>query len=171
MIKTEAQRIAAAVNIIRPEWPTGLLMTVLGDTRMVNRPYADAMIALVACALDSKVEKPGRVHNDGNWWAAVTASRPVGVKYKTITDADCAICSRPEHEHPLLTDNHVWEPQHARTESHKPTPEQRAAIDAAVIEAQKVATAEREAKAARVVADVDEVLSRHASDIETEEVA
>lgn len=168
LTRQEGERLAQSINAMRPEWPTSSLLTLIGKRK--ERALMDLALELMYVALDPETKSPARIDTDGPW-KRLNHRAVAGPQYKTITDADCAICSRPEHEHPLLTDDHAWEPQHARTESHKPTPEQRAAIDAAVIEAQKGATAEREAKAARVVADVDEVLSRHQPDIETGEVA
>lgn len=171
MNEIEARRIAAVVGIIRPDWREGLVMTVLGDQRLRHRIYQDVLVAAVACYSDPTTGKPGRIHEPGHWWLTVTAVAPPAT-YRTITDADCAICTRPEHLHPLSpTDDHAWEPQHARAESHTPTPEQRAAIDAANVEARKTVTAEKGAEAARVVAGVDEVLRRHATTEATEDVA
>lgn len=171
MNKDEAQRIAGCINILRPDWSTNGLMTILGDDRNRNRPMTDVCLAFVALALDAKSRKPTRIYEHGPWWELLAPRVGSSVQYKTITDADCAICSRPEIEHPLLNDDHKWEPQHARIESHVPTPEQRAALDKAAAEAKAKVTAEREAAEERKVRDMDDVLASHAPDTETEEVA
>jgi hypothetical protein len=173
MNKTEAERIAAAVNIVRPEWSVPLLMKVLGDERMIRRPYADALTALIVCASDPSTERPGRVHEKGAWWSAVTAVAPAPSTLKYVDMRDCSICGLMNVQHPIAhNDDHEFEPLHAKGAGEKPTPEQRAAIDAANVEAQLKATAEKVAKEQRVVADVDDVLARHRVDDETtEEVA
>lgn len=165
MNKDEAIRLAAAINSLRPDWSTNGLMTVLGDDRNRNRPVLDVALAFVALALDPKSRKPTRIYEHGPWWELLAPRVGSSVAYKVIADTDCAICSQPEPMHPLSpTDDHRWEPQHARAESHKPTPEQRAVLDAAAAEAKRAATAEREEKAAREVRDMDAVLAAHQPD-------
>lgn len=168
--KDEAQKIANAINALRPDWSINGLMSVLGDSRNINRPTTDMTLAFVALALDPKSRKPTRIYEHGPWWELLAPRVGSAVSYRTIGDDDCAICSRPANAHPLLTDDHTWEPQHARNESHKPTPEQRAALDKAAAEARKLATAEREAKTKREAAPVDQVLARHSTEA-TEDVA
>lgn len=167
MNKTEAERIAAAVNIIKPDWSAPLLMKVLGDDRMIKRPYADAMLALVACALDPTTEKPGRVHERGNWWAVVGAvSGQQGPTYRAHAPGYCIVCGDNWSLHGERNENgggHDYEnPLDARPGA-KPTPEQRAEIDKANAEAKAKATAEREAVEARKVRDMDQVLVSHTS--------
>jgi hypothetical protein len=130
MNELEARRIAAVVSILRPDWREGLVMTVLGDARIRHRVYQDVLVAAVACYSDPTTAKPGRIHEPGRWWMTVTATTPTP-QVRRITADDCATCSQPAHFHPLsLSDDHEWEPAHARAESHRMTPEQRAALDA-----------------------------------------
>lgn len=163
MNESEASRIAAVVNLIRPTWRIGLIMSVLEDARMIHRTYADAMVAMVAMAVDPMSKKPGRIHEPGRWWLTVTAQAPEKPLYRQIGPNDCGICSRPFEHHSALSklDDHEYEPLHARGKGAGMTPEQRAAIDAAAAEAKKAATAEKEAQKAREVAPVDQVLARH----------
>lgn len=162
MIKNEAERIAAVVNLVRPEWRTGLIMTVLGDERIINRTYADVMVAFVAMAVDPTSKKPGRIHEPGRWWLTVSAAAPAP-SYRQIGPDDCGICSLPKWKHPLSpTDDHSWESQHARGKGHAPTPEQRAEIDKAAAATRTAITAAKEAAEKKPdVASVDEVLARH----------
>jgi hypothetical protein len=76
--KTDAERIAAAVNNLRPDWPIGSLMTLLGNQKIRYRPYRDIAVALTWCAVDSNTRTPGRVLEDGPWWqaAATNLSKP-----------------------------------------------------------------------------------------------
>jgi hypothetical protein len=173
MNKTEAERIAAATNIIRPDWSPKLLMTVLADDRMIRRPYADALLALIACGLDEQTKRPGRVHEKGTWWSVVTAvSGQQGPAYRAHVPGYCIVCADnwSLHSKPGMGDHDYENPLDPRPGA-KPTPEQRAAIDAANTEAQLKVTAEKEAKAARKVREMEDVLASHKSDIETEEVA
>jgi hypothetical protein len=115
MNEIEAKRIAAVVSIIRPEWREGLVMSVLGDERLRHRVYEDVLVAAVACYSDMTTGKPGRIHEPGRWWRTITATAPP-IQYRTITDADCAICFRPPELCRQLswTDAHAYEPQHSR---------------------------------------------------------
>lgn len=172
--KDEAQRIASAVNALRPDWSINGLMSVLGDTRCRNRPRKDLTIAFVTLALDETSRKPTRIYEHGPWWEVLAPKVGTTVSYRELGPDDCDICSRPQTMHPISsTDNHAWEPQDSRGKGHAPTPEQRAAIDAAAAEAKAKATAEREAVEAREVATVDEVLGRHqgGKDDEQEDMA
>jgi hypothetical protein len=175
MNKTEAERIAAATNVIRPDWSPKLLMTVLADDRMIRRPYADALLALVACALDDQTKRPGRVHEKGAWWSVVTVvSGQQGPAYREIKPGYCVICGDNWSLHGEWSEaygGHNYENPITDAKGVAPTAEQRAAIDAANVEARKKVTAEKEAKVAKEVADMDEVLARHASGEMTEEMA
>ncbi|VXC07640.1 hypothetical protein [Aeromicrobium sp. 9AM] len=165
MNKTEAQRIAAVVNLLRPEWSTGLLMKVLGDDRMIRRPYADALIALTACAVDSTTKQPGRVHENGTWWAAVSAANPKGPQYRQARPGYCVICGEhwPLHGEPNQYGGHHYENPLDPRKSALPTDEQRAALEAARIEAEKKLTAAREAEVKREVRDPADVIANHAT--------
>lgn len=163
MIKSEAERIAGAVSMLRPDWSIPLLMAVLGDRRMINRPYADAAIAMVALATDPTTTKPGRIHESGRWWQAVTAVTQGTPQIRAISPDDCDICTKPRHMHPIApTDDHEWMPRR-NGRGDKPTPEQRVEIDKANAEAQALVTAAKEAAKTREVSSVDEVLARHAN--------
>lgn len=160
MNEIEAKRIAAVVSIVRPDWRTGLVMSVLGDERLRHRAYEDVLVAAVACYADSTTAKPGRIHEPGHWWLTVTATAPPA-KYRTITPADCGICLRPAELHSRLSavDDHEWEPQQPTGVG--PTDEQRAALEAARIEAEKARTAERKPEPKREPRDPAEVIQSH----------
>lgn len=162
MNKQEAERIAAVVNLVRPDWSTSLLMTVLGDDRMKHRTYADAIVAMVAMAADTTSKRPGRIHENGRWWMTVTAMAPP-TSYHEVTDSDCLTCGHAKFAHPLSpTDPHQWEPQHARTKGVGPTPEQRAAIDKAAADAAYAAAAAAKEEAAKKEhRDMNDVIASH----------
>lgn len=132
--KQESERIAASINILRPDWATGLVMAVLGDERCIRRGYADLAITMTCVAVDPASKKPGRIHESGPWWNASLATSP-RPEVKAITHADCAICFQPKSATHI---DHGYEPQSARVESVCANADQRAAITAA-------ATPERDA--------------------------
>lgn len=172
LTRQEGERLAQAVNAMRPDWPVASLLTLIGKRK--ERALMDLALELMYVALDPDTKSPARIDADGPW-KRLNHSAVAGPQYRVITDDHCAICTQPKHMHPLSpTDDHQWEPQHARVESHKPTPEQRAALDKAAEEARKQAAAAKEAaeKARREVAPVDQVLARHTTGRdETEEKA
>jgi hypothetical protein len=159
LTRQEGERLAQSINAMRPDWPVSSLLTLIGKRK--ERALMDLALELMYVAIDPDTKSPARIDADGPW-KRLNHSATAGIQYKVITDNDCAICTRPQHAHPLLNDDHPWEPQHARVESHAPTPEQRAAIDKATAEAQtKVTAAKEAAEKAREPTPVDQVLARH----------
>lgn len=132
MNEIEAKRIASVISIIRPEWRPGLVMSVLGDERLRHRVYEDILVVAVACYRDPMTIKPGRIHEPGPWWLTVSAVARPAAQVRTITADDCDICTQPEHAHPIApTDDHEYVRRGSAGPGQKPTPEHRAAIDAA----------------------------------------
>ena len=74
MNEHEADRIAVAINTLRPDWPIKQLRTLCAHPDMVRRPRLDAAIALVAVACDSESKTPYRVLETGPWWHAAAAA-------------------------------------------------------------------------------------------------
>lgn len=142
--KQESERIAASINILRPDWSTGLILAVLGDDRCIRRGYADLAIAMTCVAVDPVSKKPGRIHENGPWWNASLATSP-RPEVKPIKAADCAICFWPKG---VAHVDHLYEPLHMRSESVGVSDEQRAAIIAAAVAAEFERTAAHEAQAA-----------------------
>jgi hypothetical protein len=71
----QINRIAETLNILRPDWPTRSLVTLLTRDH-ANRPYRDLLIAAVAVAVDERTVTPARLAEHGPWWvAAYQASR------------------------------------------------------------------------------------------------
>lgn len=62
----EIARLAAAGNVLRPDWPTASLQTCL--TRHTHRPYHDLAVALVYVATDPASKTPARLNENGPWW-------------------------------------------------------------------------------------------------------
>jgi hypothetical protein len=89
MTKTELARLAAAVNVLRPEWPTSSLTTYLALHG--HRPLRDVAVALVWVATDPDTKTPKRMDEAGPWWSA---SRTSDAPQR---DNDC-----PRHRHSRL---------------------------------------------------------------------
>ena len=121
MITHELDRWASAMRALRPDWRYDSLRT-FATTHLAERPYRDALIAGVWIATDPDARTPHLLTTDGPWWAAcqpAPAPKPV----------ESGIVTRCVH----------GEPGARCTECHPraragvgPTPEQRAAIRAAL---------------------------------------
>lgn len=64
---TETARIAAAISMLRPDWPTASLTTLI-TTRHAHRPARDLAVALAYVALDADTRTPARINEAGPWW-------------------------------------------------------------------------------------------------------
>ena len=69
----EIQRIAAAMNAIRPGWPVRSLVTFLTKHHEA-RAFGDLAVAGIAVALDAKTETPNLLNQHGPWWLAAQAA-------------------------------------------------------------------------------------------------
>lgn len=67
----EIQRVAAAANALRPEWPIRSLITIL-STKYAHRPYRDLAVALAWIAADPSTKTPARLAEAGPWWQATS---------------------------------------------------------------------------------------------------
>jgi hypothetical protein len=80
MNSNDVERLAAAVNALRPDWPVRSLITFI--TRdLGHRAVRDAAVALAWIACDPDTQTPKRVLEQGPWWTATAAAadRPVVV--------------------------------------------------------------------------------------------
>jgi hypothetical protein len=92
----EIERIAAAMNQARPDWPTKQLTTLLTDERMVNRPRRDVFVALAWIACESGTATPYRVLEAGPWWRAAGVEG-IAIQLNVWDPAAvCTTCSRQE---------------------------------------------------------------------------
>lgn len=66
MNRPEAEQIATAITMIRPDWLRTSLLTILG--RHQHRPARDVMLALVWVAYDADTRTPARIDTEGPWW-------------------------------------------------------------------------------------------------------
>lgn len=117
MTKTEATRLAAAVAVLRPDWPEPSLRTFIGQ-HLAHRAYRDVSVALAWVATDPDTHTPARVLEAGPWWqASRTADVPragndcprhpfAGIRVDHRGRQVCAGCYADEHadEAPQLRD-------------------------------------------------------------------
>ncbi|MBS44109.1 MAG: hypothetical protein CMH83_13280 [Nocardioides sp.] len=68
----EADRIAAAIGVMRPDWPVPSVRTLIRE-RLQDRPRRDVAVALAWIASDSATKTPARVLESGPWWLAAAA--------------------------------------------------------------------------------------------------
>lgn len=118
MNSTAIDRIAAAVNQLRPDWPVASLRTLL-STKLAGRPWADVAIALTAVAVDPKSQTPARVLEQGPWWGAAqsaTGHSEADSHPSHIAVSEwCWSCSKPESSHPWSGCSR-WHSAHERIE-------------------------------------------------------
>lgn len=74
--KADAERIANATNHLRPEWPAQSVLTLIGNSEdLRTRAYRDLAVAFAYVACDPTSLTPGRVREQGPWWAHTNAQR------------------------------------------------------------------------------------------------
>lgn len=107
MTPIDAARIAAAVAILRPEWPEPSLRTFLTDPKyhISRRPYQDAATAMTYIATDPTTKTPARVLESGPWWHI---GKPDPEPAKSSQCPRCRdfydpreghqVCNRPSHD-------------------------------------------------------------------------
>ena len=92
----EIERIAAALNQLRPDWPVKQLHTLMAHPSLADRPRRDVSVALTWVACDASTANPYRVLEAGPWWRAVAVeSGPTGpIKRGPL----CVHCGFEEHD-------------------------------------------------------------------------
>ena len=91
--ENELQRLAAAMNALRPDWPTSSLFTLL-RSKHAGRAYADLAVAAVAVSVDPNTKTPARLSEAGPWWSLVR--QDVTPQVGPGSDPRC---EKPGHEH------------------------------------------------------------------------
>lgn len=122
----QVQRIARAINLIRPDWPVPSLETFI--RRHEHMAPVDLHLQLVYVAHDPKTTTPARIDQHGPWKYLLTGPREQTVAYRYTDPRDCGICNKPEAE--CRQDGHDYTPAFVRHDN-RATPEQRAAVKAA----------------------------------------
>lgn len=87
----EIERIAAAANALRPDWPVSSLKTILAAH--AARPYMDLAVAMTVVACDPATRTPARVNEPGPWWVAVR-----GYQTPSVGPGAEPRCTREGHE-------------------------------------------------------------------------
>lgn len=110
MNKAEAEQVASAITMIRPDWLRTSLVTLLAKHQ--HRPARDVMLALTWVAFDPETKKPGRINEEGPWWAI---TRTAGLT-ETPTPPGAAYCTPHHRPQPCqeCSSHHPVEPQVAR---------------------------------------------------------
>lgn len=95
MNENEIERIAAAANALRPDWPLASLRTLL-TTKLATRARRDVAVALAWVACESETKTPARVLEPGPWWTAVATEDHGGrtTPRPPRKDECCRICGR-----------------------------------------------------------------------------
>lgn len=94
MNENEIGRISAAVNALRPDWPTSSVRTLI-ETKLKTRTRRDVAVALTWVACDSTTKTPARVLEAGPWWNATNAEGG-GRGERIPWQEQCHICSFSE---------------------------------------------------------------------------
>lgn len=89
----EIERIALAVNRLRPDWPVASLETFIAE-RLGSRPRRDVLVALMWVAAEPETTTPARVLEAGPWWrAAATDDTPAPRRETYDPGENCSVCS------------------------------------------------------------------------------
>lgn len=70
----EIARLAAAINLLRPDWPAASVQTFI-TTHHRHRPLRDLAVALAWVAADPASETPKRINGVGPWWDVTATDR------------------------------------------------------------------------------------------------
>lgn len=96
---TAIDRIAAAINCLRPDWPVSSIRTLI-TARLSERAAVDVAVALTVVACDPTSKTPARVIEDGNWWkvaqAASRSSEADRARSNVPVQSICVDCGFPD---------------------------------------------------------------------------
>lgn len=91
----EITRLAAALNLLRPDWPAKSLRTFIAKN-LAARPMRDVSVAMVWVAAEPGTAKPARVLEAGPWWRAVMTEEN-SPRFQPLANTErCQICGRSE---------------------------------------------------------------------------
>jgi hypothetical protein len=93
MNEHEIDRIAAAMNQLRPDWPVKSLRTLLTRPELASRARRDVTVALAWVACESGTSSPARVIEAGPWWRAAGIEGTLTNRHPKPADA-CHRCGR-----------------------------------------------------------------------------
>lgn len=89
----EAERIAAAMNQLRPDWPIKSLRTLLARPQLADRPRRDVTVALAWIACEAGTATPARVLENGPWWRAAAIEGTLVPRHPKPEDS-CKHCGQ-----------------------------------------------------------------------------
>lgn len=116
MNEHEAQRIAAAMHQLRPDWPASSLLTLIRKNLM-DRPRRDVTVALAWVACESGTATPARVLESGPWWRAAAVEGTATARREWPDDAHrCSVCSLPRERCVQLWTDHEFLPASAKAD-------------------------------------------------------
>src|SRR5690606_16846987 len=93
MNQHEIDRIAAAMNQLRPDWPTKQLQTLLSNPALATRPRRDVCVALAWVACETNSSSPYRVLEAGPWWRAAAVEGATAPRNTFDPARDCDVCA------------------------------------------------------------------------------
>jgi hypothetical protein len=106
----EVERIAASLNMARPDWPKQQLKTLLRDERIASRPRRDVFVALAWVASEPNSHTPYRVLEAGPWWRAAGVEGAATVRNVVSSIERCSVCSQAEPKcRSTWADDHEFE--------------------------------------------------------------
>lgn len=133
MTPAEIDRIAAAMNCLRPDWPVASLRTLLSRPDLARRGRRDVAVALTWVACESATTTPARVVEAGPWWRAAGVEGDVTHGPPRTAEA-CEVCGRhelscicPPEERPDRNGG-VWRPSQPAANVHEHTEALRALL-------------------------------------------
>lgn len=88
----DIERIAAAMNQLRPDWPVNSLRTFIAKN-LATRARRDVAVALAWVACESNTASPARVLENGPWWKAAGVTGELTPRHVRREDA-CGTCGR-----------------------------------------------------------------------------
>jgi hypothetical protein len=98
----EIDRIAATMNLFRPDWRVDSLVTFL-TKHHAGRPGRDLAVAAIYVATDTRTSTPNLLNQHGPWWAAAPGGRATDVSdhrfkrcpetgHGSFPEANCSAC-------------------------------------------------------------------------------
>lgn len=85
----EIERIAAATNALRPDWPLESLRTFIA-TKLGTRARRDVAVALAYVACEAETQTPARVLGPGPWWKVGDAA--TAPRFARTGELMCSVC-------------------------------------------------------------------------------
>lgn len=113
MTPVEAERLAYAINALRPDWPRTSLQTLFASAKLATRTLHDAAIAMAWIATDRTTQTPGRVLENGPWWGATMRVASEAERHPALVQLSdlCHICGREKRHCDALDNGHDWAPR------------------------------------------------------------